>query len=94
MSTGNFMGKTFNAIRQSRALSRDMAVAELWKRNGLRENQEGYRVAETSRIGRNAEEVIEFRLYKLLDTATVTTSANITSETVYGEPHDGKEATK
>ena len=85
------LGKTLSTLRMERQLVRDRAVSELWKRNNLKPDAEGYRVAETSTIQRDGVEVTEYRLYQLVDRAVVRVSSKITTGVEYGipEPDDG-----
>lgn len=73
-------GKLLNKVRFERHMVRQRAIDDLWKRNGL-ENpalRTGYKLAETSQVNRDGTEIVEYRLYKLVDSSVT----KITSEVV------------
>ena len=81
------LGRILSTVRTERQLARDKAVTELWKRNNLANptKRDGYRMAETSTVSRDGTEVTEYRLYKLIDRALVTTSSKIATDVKYGQ---------
>lgn len=73
------LGKLFSAVRSQRWLLREQALSELWKRNGL-ENpklRDGYKVAETAEVHKGGKEIIEYRLYKLVDSVVTTLDTSV-----------------
>lgn len=73
----SLFGGLLTQVQRARKAARDKAVADLWKRNKLAPNAPGYKLAETSMVKQDGAEVIEYRLYKLVDAAVVTTSSEV-----------------
>lgn len=71
-------------VRSVRRLARESAIADLWKRNKLNPNASGYKIAETPMLRRDGREVVEYRLYKLIDASVTTISAEIIHSTEIG----------
>lgn len=80
----NIYGKMLNRLRYERQVAREQAEADIWKRNGLdNPNQRnGYKLAETQRVNRDGTEITELRLYKLIDSATIVLSAEVSAQIV------------
>lgn len=83
---GTMFGKLLTRVHNARHYSRLQAQNELWRRNGLEkaEKREGYKIAETKEMHRDGTEVVEYRLYKLIDASVVTLSSEVKSEVVTG----------
>lgn len=77
-------GKLLAAVQQQRKMAHDRAIADLWSRNNLSPNQNGYKIAETKAIHRDGREVTEYRLYKLIDASVTTVKAEVTTEVETG----------
>jgi hypothetical protein len=77
-------GKLLTSVQQQRQLAHDMALKDLWGRNGLSPNAAGYKIAETKAIHRDGREVTEYRLYKLIDASVTTIKAEVTSSVEIG----------
>lgn len=81
------MGKLLARLRYERAASRERAIERLWKRNGL-ENpklRQGYKLAISEPLVRDGEEVIEYRLYKLVDRTITKVRGRVDVEVVDGD---------
>lgn len=72
-------GKLLTTVQQTRKLAHETAIKDLWRRNELRENAPGYKIAETKAIHRDGREVTEYRLYKLIDATVTTVKAEVTT---------------
>lgn len=79
---GNLLGKVIKILNNARWEAQHEAKNDLWKRNGLDNptQRNGYRMAETQKLLRDGTEVMEYRLYKLLDASRVIVKANVTHE--------------
>lgn len=80
MQKVTMFGKLLSNVRAVRFTAKQKAQDELWKRNGLDNpaKRNGYRMAETQSINRDGTEVVEYRLYKLIDASVVTISSTVT----------------
>ena len=76
------LGKLMAKIRANRQIAIDKAVEDLWARNGMagKASRRGYKLAETQAVSRDGVETIEYRLYKLVDAAVVTISADVNTD--------------
>lgn len=70
-----------NRLRVVRESTKEKAIAALWARNGLKPGAEGYKIAETTAIysapSGGGSEVVEYRLYKLIDASVVKISMGV-----------------
>jgi hypothetical protein len=76
------LGKLLNNVRFARWSVRQKAIDDLWKRNGL-ENpalRKGWKLAETTQINRDGTEIVEYRLYKLMDSSVTKITSEVKSE--------------
>ena len=80
------MGKLLSRVHNARYLSRQQAIEDLWKRNGMEnpKTRDGHKLAETAVIQRDGTEVTEYRLYKLIDATVVTVAAEVNTEVKLG----------
>lgn len=84
MEKTTMLGKLLQQVYAERKLSRDRAIAGLWKRNGLNPNATGYKIAETATVRSDGSEVVEYRLYKMIDCSTTTIKADIAASVATG----------
>lgn len=87
---GGMVRRLYNARKQTKM----QAEFKLWERNGLSRpsTREGYKLAETATVQRDGTEVVEYRLYKLIDRAIVTVGGEILTTTHFGlEPPEENE---
>ncbi len=80
------MGKILARVHNARYETRAIAERELWKRNGLDNptKRDGYKLAETASVARDGTEVVEYRLYKLIDRAQIIISSDVRTTTHFG----------
>jgi hypothetical protein len=85
-------GRLLTNVQRERRNSRLEVVKDLWKRNGLAPNANGYRLAETTAVHEDGREVVEYRLYKLIDATVTTLTAQVDMKTETGRAQvaDGK----
>lgn len=78
----NLFSRTLAKLQSARWSAREDAKNELWKRNGL-ENpklRDNYRIAETEVVTRGGQEIVDYRLYKLIDASRITISVDMRHE--------------
>jgi hypothetical protein len=100
-SKSTMFGKLLTRVHNARYQTRQLAELELWRRHSLGnpKNRVGYKMAETAVIQRDGTEVIEFRLYKLIDRAVISISSEVQTTTEFGldatekEQADGTKST-
>jgi hypothetical protein len=80
----SMVGKLLMRVKQARAVSHDQEIAALYKRNHATPGTPGYKLAETQAVKANGKEVVEYRLYKLIDCSVVTMDAEITTHVETG----------
>jgi hypothetical protein len=94
-------GKLLSRIATARFHTRQLAELELWKRQGLGNPQHraGYKMEEVKAVQRDGTEIIEYRLYKLIDRAIITITSEVSTTTEFGtdataqEMEDGQKST-
>lgn len=86
------LGDLLTKVQKERKFSREQAIKELYKRNGVGSNSPGYKLAETAVIHDDGREVTEYRLYELIDSTvtTLTAEVNMLVETGIEQVSDGK----
>ena len=82
MST--MFGELLTRLQKQRKVSRMEAERDIWKRNKLNPNAEGYRLAETKMVQSDGTEVVELRLYKLIDCSVIKVGADVRHEIEIG----------
>lgn len=82
MST--MFGQLLESVQRTREVARDRAIADLWGRNRLNPNAAGYKIAETVTMHQDGREVVEYRLYKLVDVSVTTIKAEVTHSVEVG----------
>lgn len=101
-SKNTVFGKLLTRFHNARVQTRLQAEHELWRRNGLGNpaKRDGYKLAHSEKVMRDGNEVREIRLYKLIDTATITIDANVQTTTEFtsdniieGEANAGQTST-
>ena len=75
----NMFGKLLTRVQAERKSSRERTIADLWRRNKLNPNANGYKLAETQIINRQGAEITEYRLYQLVDCTVVTITSEVTA---------------
>lgn len=85
----NMLGRIFNKVSEARFIAKQQAKSDLWARNGLSNptQRNGYKMAETAVVHRDATEVVEYRLYKLVDASVVTISSEVNHKIENGPEH-------
>jgi hypothetical protein len=81
MPAKTVFSKIMGRVAMARLETRRQAERELWERNGLGNPKlrDGYKLAQTDSVARDGTEVTEYRLYKLIDAATVTIKSEVKS---------------
>lgn len=84
------LGSLLNKFSAQRAQIKHEAIEDLWRRNGLSNPRlrQGYKLAETPIIDRDGVEIVEYRLYKLVDQSTTRLCADISATIIVGSDVD------
>lgn len=75
--SGGVFLKMLNSLTTMRRLAHARALRDLYARNNVTASTPGYKLAETPTVYANGREVMEYRLYKLIDASVVTISHEI-----------------
>ena len=83
--TGNLFGKTLSKLRDERIMAVMSARQKMFERHKISfNNQDKYKIVQERLVVPSGKEVIELRLYQLIDGATVTITSEIKSELAGG----------
>lgn len=84
--TESLMGKLLERVHNARHFSRLTAIDAMWERNGMASvaSRKGFKIAETTSVFKDGTEVVEYKLYKLIDATTVTVSAEVNTKVEQG----------
>lgn len=77
MEPKSMVAKMLAQVTAQRVFVRKRAISGLWERNKLTPNEAGYKIAETPTVHADGREVVEYRLYKLVDASVTTLKADI-----------------
>lgn len=93
MKKKTLMGLLLNKVRFEREQARRAAIQKLYDDNGLSNpaRREGYKVAETPTIDRDGTEVVEYRLYKLIDSVVTRVKTTVDVEIKQGRYDDERD---
>lgn len=80
----NILGVLFEQIRLRRKALHDAAVRDIYKRNDVTAHTPGHKLEFTKRINRDGVEVVEYRLYKVLDCTVTSMRIGMESKTDTG----------
>lgn len=80
-------GKMLTQFQRTQEQARKEAVAELWKRAGVAANDPGYRLDER-KIVSGDDQVIEYRLLKIVDSVTVSIKTQVNQNIEFGTVSD------
>ena len=79
-------GKLLNRVHNARKHNHLLAENELWDRNKLLSpaSREGYKIATTKTLQFDGTEVVEYRLYKLIDATVSRISSTVETQVLGG----------
>lgn len=91
----NLFGKLLGDIRFNKQSSIDSAISDLWDRNDLAENAQGYKIEDHQHEKPDGTIFVELRMWKLVDATTIAISTHVDVKETFGVEslHDFHDAT-
>lgn len=85
-SKATMFGKLLSRVATARYHTKQLAQEELWRRHGLGnpKMRAGWKMAEAAVVHKDGTEIVEYRLYKLMDRAVITIKSEVTTTTEFG----------